>query len=872
MIPCIRNLLLALAMLGLGACGGSPSGPTDAGDGADGGDGGEDGAGLPDGADADGRIEEEEIVPGPVIELRSDRRSDRSTYLAEGSLTPGPDGSPIQSSTISLNDAEPSPLTLDQNAFLVDLELAAGVNSVAIFAEDEAGIQRRVAFPVFYETGLPSSRELIDAAREAGTLTAEQALAYRVFAAFKDNRLPAEYQGDDSQGYNGDVIEDLVAAVPTLSEAAKDTLGPFLAPLFYQDAPESTRAPDHTRAPKAMPCNPLRTNSCPIAEGWEYVDGTMIRVWYMSVMASSDMKKVRAIIDVLEGSANAALKLTGLMRHSPLSDGGGYFDGGDGRLDIILGDLSVPGLTTPSSALATKQTPVYISLNRSQSIDGLVSNAVHEYMHAIQYSTPLQGAGVSYGYLTMSEASAVWASHYVLSPGNLFHHAANEYLLQNTTSGLLSRATEGLPYGAWLFMLYLEKTISSGIVREMWDAAASKDERSVFIDVLRSHGTLEKIWPKFAVSLWNRDPVKDLRRWDKITEGAQPAGGQPYSAVLGGLGLDRTDAPASLPFLAASYKQIDFPDPTVRSAVVLNGTTYRLGEETPSSIKISGPAIYTADASAVKGAALWAVAEIDGSWREPEDWTRLTGGSGREGYRLYCRERDSEKVEELVLVSSFADTTRPDETYSPPGDKTAIIYTNVFCEEASGQASFTFQEPDATRKRTFSATDFSWERGDEFVLPGSSDGTVVYGWLLDVKGGRAVFDASGDYGACSYSGHGERSISSGSDSMLLAVLPFCTTVPRAYAFTGFADDSMTFEERETCTDPQTGERTETTNEIEAYMEWGFETILIPIFTPQNEWAQKWTVKENGRRLEGDADHLWFNENVTGNWNVDSTKP
>jgi hypothetical protein len=106
---------------------------------------------------------------------------------------------------------------------------------------------------------------------------------------------------------------------------------------------------------------------------------------------------------------------------------------------------------------------------------------------------------------------------------------------------------------------------------------------------------------------------------------------------------------------------------------------------------------------------------------------------------------------------------------------------------------------------------------------------------------------------------------------MLAVLPFCTTVPRAYAFSGFVDDVMKFNETVTCTDPNTGNTTTRNDEINAYVSLGFETILVPFFTPPNEWASKWSVKQGGRSIEGDARHLVFDTNTTGNWNVTSTK-
>src|SRR5687768_618260 len=55
--------------------------------------------------------------------------------------------------------------------------------------------EARVAQPAVQQE--PSSYELIDQALAAGRINEETAFKYRVFAAFGDERLPAQYRGDD---------------------------------------------------------------------------------------------------------------------------------------------------------------------------------------------------------------------------------------------------------------------------------------------------------------------------------------------------------------------------------------------------------------------------------------------------------------------------------------------------------------------------------------------------------------------------------------------------------------------------------------------------------------------------------------------------
>ena len=766
-----------------------------------GGTGGTDGStsGDTDGGDQGGGGGDAMLAPGPVIELTSASASLTAAYLASGTVTPGPSGSAVTSATVSLNEADPISLTIDQGSFQVNLDLKGGTNVLAITATDEASNSQRDAFPVFYTTGLPSSRDLIDAAAAAGTITAEQALTYRVFAEFKDPRLPAEYQGDDTQGYNGDVISDLIAAVPTLSENAKDTLGPFLAPLFYQAVPASP-GPAPAPMPKAAPCNPLHVNTCPVASGWDSVSGANIKVWYMTIMASWDLPKAQAIKSLLEGPTNAAKTLTDLMGHSPLHDDGSYFNGGDNSLDIILGDVADPGLTIPSGLLSQSNTPVFITLRRSSPMDVLMSNAVHEYMHAIQYSTALaDSGGPPISYPTLSESSAVWASHYVLGSGdhaNHSYHEANPHYLNLTEKGLLSDPKEDkvFKYGAWLFLLYLEHTVSKDIVRELWDATATNNEKDAYINTLKNHKKLEDCWPKFAVSAWNRAPARDLFNWDKIDMGAKPVDNStPYPLHLpsAGAGTASVTATGALPFLSASYKQLDLTDPSVRSLLFMNGMTFKVGSASalipnvvsgdpitcPSATKPSDPAT-------VAGARVWAIKEQGGTWATPEDWSTKF----ENGYSLFCNDVTTNRLQGLVFITSYANTQKPDDPFAPLGDNPTLYYSSAFCDAAKGHGTLSYVNDGVTSQVV--ASNFTWTYDADITTTtiDPSPTWVVCGRSYSASGGGVTLSSNGvDSSGCTVAVGGSENAPVGSGESPLQALTFATApVSEAFSFPGFA--------------------------------------------------------------------------------------
>ena len=74
-----------------------------------------------------------------------------------------------------------------------------------------------------------SSTELIDTAQSDGDIDATTALSYRVFALFRDARLPAKYQGGVSEAIDSALLADLNSTFETLPPESLTALAPFLA-------------------------------------------------------------------------------------------------------------------------------------------------------------------------------------------------------------------------------------------------------------------------------------------------------------------------------------------------------------------------------------------------------------------------------------------------------------------------------------------------------------------------------------------------------------------------------------------------------------------------------------------------------------------
>ena len=76
---------------------------------------------------------------------------------------------------------------------------------------------RRPGSPCIATDGGELGRRLIDTALAAGTIDAEQALTYRVFALFADPRLPAQFEGAPEGVADHALMRRLSVALPTLS-------------------------------------------------------------------------------------------------------------------------------------------------------------------------------------------------------------------------------------------------------------------------------------------------------------------------------------------------------------------------------------------------------------------------------------------------------------------------------------------------------------------------------------------------------------------------------------------------------------------------------------------------------------------------------
>ena len=103
-----------------------------------------------------------------------------------------------------------------------------------------------------------TAESLIAQALALGRISAEQALTYRVFALFGDERLPVEFEGAPSATPSHGLLRELSSTVHMLTPATQEVLRPFLLPPMYAQSWWAQRL--GLAAPAAKALNAGRTS------------------------------------------------------------------------------------------------------------------------------------------------------------------------------------------------------------------------------------------------------------------------------------------------------------------------------------------------------------------------------------------------------------------------------------------------------------------------------------------------------------------------------------------------------------------------------------------------------------------------------------
>ena len=376
----------------------------------------------------------------------------------------------------------------------------------------------------------PSSEERIEADVAAGRITAHQGLLYRVFSDFKDRRLPARYAGAAS-GLGDGALGAVTDAWGTLPRAIQDQVRPFLVPPMYAGSHWSPAAADAAPAGRAIsPWCSGENGSSPLFQSWDFADNAdgTVRIWWLQDHPG-DAVTAGHLLQELDDKILPAL--TSLMGRGPRPDGGGVCDGGSAALDVSLVDARTANVVADNTSCGQAGTTTHLVFPRTAAgagWSGLDPYLAHEVMHTIQFALPVAGSCRQYSWLR--EMTAQWVQDYVtdpsfgigVAPDDTEWGAAALFLDHPGTPLDAEAPPVHHDYGAYLLPFWAARQYGAGVVRTIWDNAATKAPTEAVDASLP--GGFEALWDDFALANWNRGPVKDYREWDGLNRGAAAIG------------------------------------------------------------------------------------------------------------------------------------------------------------------------------------------------------------------------------------------------------------------------------------------------------------------------------------------------------------
>ncbi|RKH33168.1 Ig-like domain-containing protein [Corallococcus praedator] len=476
----------------------------------------------------------------------------------------------------------------------------------------------------------PSSDEVLASAREAGLINDEELLAYQVYAAFSDPRLPLQYKARVKPGFDVTVLETLRERFDSLSAPMQEELGMYL--LRPDDPGSWLNAP----LPDARLSSMKRPSCRPSSAGWYSLSKSTakVKVWF-EFAVTGQREQAQLLDEAIEKDIWPKLMALGLK--APLTDEDyAGCNGGSSQLDLYLvRNMGGYGLTLPEGYDNT-QAPTYIQLWDGLDDDSLKAGAAHELMHAIQWASKTKGPQNSYGWIR--DATANWAIDQVYGQSlQLEQQYADCFMstpdlhLENRTKGHCTAPDAGdaeRDYGAYLFFQYLSKKHGPSVVVAALDKLTTETSSLTAVDSAVP-GKLEKVWPEFAKVLWNQAPIdtkaESFKAWDKLTEKAK------FKALKGDLAGApelKEELGTELNNLANSYHHFTFSDPNTRSLLFHNGWFKNITESKDP----------------VKVLALWN--DASGTWHE-EDWSEYE-------YVGLCRDMKSQRAQDLIIITSNA--------------------------------------------------------------------------------------------------------------------------------------------------------------------------------------------------------------------------
>jgi hypothetical protein len=618
-----------------------------------------------------------------------------------------------------------------------------------------------------------TSEQLIEQDLQTGTITEEQAFIYKVYAAFGSPDLPSKYASALGGMIDSPISKEIGKRYSALSPAAKAALLPYLSPPIYKGSwgdlslASAPSARAHAASARVNPQEVFATgcgdNVLPSMNAdWLFKTTAHFKIWYRTSSPPAHYnpdpytpEEAEAAATKIEAVAEDVYdKLTQHFGKVPLSDVNEVCNGGDGLIDVYMTRMNYKALAMTSAFVpgcAERPTWMWIAPDRVLGGNDARDVFAHEFMHMIDFA--YSRGGDCEEYVWLGEAAGNWAIDFVY-PNDQYEQQgpANGYApygsyapcyYDTDFAAPLEQAAFPLSgcngYSDYVFLFFLSKKLGPDSIRRIFEFAQLHNSLDSLDAAIESAGGLRTVWPDFVTAGWNdweAGVADDFYKWDSLKEGRKvwlardPAasGAQVLEFDLKGLKEktilldDYFGMSASIEPLGARYMDIKFTDDAARIITFNNRPL---------------------NAMNVSRLAVRALIKINGQWQPPEDWTNIP-------IKTFCRDAKAQRIEELVVMYSNSDTTRPRESsviFLNNGSSVnnfvpTLAVSNVGCWRWEGTTSLTTHSIDGPV--TIESATVIYDQ-DPAGLPGLTDAGLSLGYdlLTTSAGSSASFSISG---------------------------------------------------------------------------------------------------------------------------------
>ena len=595
--------------------------------------------------------------------------------------------------------------------------LTATGRGVAVITATDGTLSSHADVQVYLTSGPgadPTSESLIAQALTAGSITAEQALVYRLEALFNDDQLPLPYRGAPDPSPHSSALREAAAGYDGFSAATQAALRPFLLPPIYAEswfAKQTGIVPPQTAQALARRATAAGPGPCQLQTILEMHATAHFNIWNMPTETSR--LEGTYIASVIEDIYKTE---TELLNRFPLPDTDLPCSGGDGAIDIYVfpigGMLEGQTIAYPGHCAST---PAYIMLNdmltsayfvpggfldfaeKNRFVKGPLA---HELLHTIQFG--MARAASCDDYLWIDEATAMSVID-IVDPTLNVEDGLNKRGFPGTRSGsffvdyllgghmvAIENPSDQIAlngYGDYIFFQFLQRKYGNSILKNLFDSWERNGAvASLEVALSASGHPMETAWPAFALALWNdsvHDVQNDLELWDGydwgmayIVDLANQAG---YNRPIRTMAVDQKGS-----------KRASFD--LLGNASVFDGvTSYEVPprsmffehlvftDASVSSVLIENPVSVAGDGGV--RLRLQALVKIGGTWKAAEDWSK-------DQQKFFCLDKQDERLQELVLIVSNSANVPATQPAKFSSDTPLRISTsNVGCWKWQGSAS-----------------------------------------------------------------------------------------------------------------------------------------------------------------------------------------